>query len=199
MNCEVSPLILLGAYERLLSIHNMCQGCRYCNLWADGLNGILQHLECAMSVALLSKDTPRIRRDLATTRNRRFRLAPHGGGDCIREQTAMAEVNIMPGVVVYERKGEKVYRKTSASSVQGMSTAPSGICLLSLASAAANGCRSTATGHVWLRLTEVENTSLSEAWQFAALKGETQSCASLPLRSRLAACVLSRFAESGDE
>ena len=105
----------------------------------------------------------------------------------------------MPGVAVYERKCEKVYRKTGASSVRGISAAPSGICLLSQASAAANGCRSTATGHVRYRWTGVERISLSEARQFAAPKGATQSCASFPLRSRLSASVLSGFAEGGDE
>ena len=38
---EISLLDLFGGRERLLAIHNMGQGCRYCTLWADGFNGLL--------------------------------------------------------------------------------------------------------------------------------------------------------------
>ena len=53
---EVRLSNLFGGRERLLMIHNMGQGCRYCTLWADGISGVLQHLEDAMAVALTSKD-----------------------------------------------------------------------------------------------------------------------------------------------
>ncbi len=52
----------------------MGQGCRFCTLWADGLNGVLAHLESAVSVVLLSRDPPRLQRDFANSRNWRFRL-----------------------------------------------------------------------------------------------------------------------------
>ena len=51
-DCNLSDLF--GEHERLLMIHNMGQGCRYCTLWADGINGILPHLETAMSVVPVS-------------------------------------------------------------------------------------------------------------------------------------------------
>ncbi len=110
---EVRLLDLFGGKERLLAIHNMGQGCRYCTLWADGFNGVLTHLEAVMSVALLSKDPPEVQRNFANSRNWRFRLASHGGGDYIREQTVMNEMDNMPGAVVYERQGDAVYRKNS--------------------------------------------------------------------------------------
>ena len=47
-----------GANDKLLVIHNMGQACRYCTLWADGINGFLPHLESVMSVILVSKDSP---------------------------------------------------------------------------------------------------------------------------------------------
>ena len=62
---EVTLLELFGCKERLLAIHNMGQGCRYCTLWADGLNGLLPHLESVMSVVLLSRDPPQLQRDFA--------------------------------------------------------------------------------------------------------------------------------------
>lgn len=110
---EVRLLDLFGDRQRLLAIHNMGQGCRYCTLFADGFNGVLAHLEDALSVVLLSKDLPRLQREFAGSRNWRFRLASHGGGSYIREQTVMEGEDNAPGAVVYERSGDKVYRKNS--------------------------------------------------------------------------------------
>ena len=108
---EVTLLDLFAGREQLLAIHNMGQGCRYCTLWADGFNGLLGHLEDAVAVVLLSKDAPAVQRDFANSRNWRFRLASHGGGDYIREQTVMKGQGNMPGAVVYERQGDQVLRK----------------------------------------------------------------------------------------
>ncbi len=105
---------LFGDQDRLMLIHNMGQGCRYCTLWADGFNGLLPHLESVMSVVLVSKDSPETQRRFANTRGWRFRLASHGGGDYIREQTVMDGESNMPGVVVYERSDGNIYRRDSA-------------------------------------------------------------------------------------
>ena len=111
---DVSLLDLFGEHDRLLVIHNMGQGCRYCTLWADGLNGFLPHLESAMSVVLVSKDAPEAQRRFANSRSWRFRLASHGGGPYIQEQTVMDGDNNTPGAVVYEREGDPIMRKNSA-------------------------------------------------------------------------------------
>ena len=111
---EVTLLDLFGDKRRLLAIHNMGQGCRYCTLWADGFNGMLAHLESVMSVVLLSRDPPQLQRDFANSRDWRFRLASHGGGRYIREQTVMEDNDNMPGAVLYERSGDQVFRKNAA-------------------------------------------------------------------------------------
>ena len=100
--------------DKLLLIHNMGQGCRYCTLWADGFNGFLPHLEDALSVVLVSKDAPDLQRQFANSRGWRFRLASHGGGDYIKEQTAKVGAENYPGAVLYERLDGKIYRKNSA-------------------------------------------------------------------------------------
>ncbi|MES2921728.1 MAG: DUF899 family protein [Verrucomicrobiota bacterium] len=98
----------------LFAIHNMGQGCRYCTLWADGLNGFLPHLEDKFSVVLLSKDSPEGQQRFAHSRNWRFRMASHGGGAYIAEQTVTpGEVN-MPGIVCYQLEDGKITRKGSA-------------------------------------------------------------------------------------
>ncbi len=104
---------LFGEHTRLLVIHNMGHGCRYCTLWADGFNGLLPHLESALAVVLVSKDPPDVQRRFASSRGWRFRLASHGGGDYIREQTVMEGSDNVPGAVVYERDGDRVLRKSA--------------------------------------------------------------------------------------
>ncbi len=56
INGETDLLGMFGDKKRLLLIHNMGQGCRYCTLWADGFNGFLKHLESVISVVLVSKE-----------------------------------------------------------------------------------------------------------------------------------------------
>ena len=98
----------------LFAIHNMGQGCRYCTLWADGLNGVLPHLEDKFAVALLSKDPPEVQQRFAHSRGWRFRMASHGGGPYISEQTVMGNGDNVPGLVCYVRHKGKILRKNSA-------------------------------------------------------------------------------------
>lgn len=116
---EVSLLDLFGDKDTLFLIHNMGQGCRYCTLWADGFNPFLRHLEDCFAVALASKDDPTMQRRFANERGWRFRMVSHGGGEYIKEQdvcpsTSTGDQRNHPGIVVYERKGEKIYRKNKS-------------------------------------------------------------------------------------
>lgn len=115
LNGETTLLDLFGDKDKLLMIHNMGQGCRYCTLWADGFNGLLTHLEAAMSVVLVSKDSPETQRRFANSRGWRFHMASHGGGDYIQEQTVIDGSTNGPGAVIYERDGNKVYRKNTCT------------------------------------------------------------------------------------
>jgi len=114
MEGDVTLLELFGENDKLLMIHNMGQGCRYCMLWADGFNGFLPHLESTLSVALVSKDNPELQRRFANSRSWRFKLASHGGGTYIQEQTVTEGQTNAPGAVVYERVGDEIFRKNSS-------------------------------------------------------------------------------------
>lgn len=103
---------LFAGRDRMLVIHNMGQGCRYCTLWADGLNGVLPHLEDAMGVLLVSKDPPDVQRRMAQDRGWGFRMASHGGsGAYMAEQCKMMGYDNCPGAAVYERRDGKIYRR----------------------------------------------------------------------------------------
>jgi len=110
---ETSLLDLFDQKDKLLVIHNMGQGCRYCTLWADGFNGFVSHLESAMSLVLVSKDPPDLQRKFANDRGWKFKLASHGGGTYIQEQTVTPGENNSPGAVLYERHGDEIFRKNS--------------------------------------------------------------------------------------
>lgn len=111
---EVSLLDLFAGKEILFAIHNMGQGCRYCTLWADGINSFLPHLEDQFSVVLLSKDNPETQRQFANSRQWRFRMASHGGGEYLKEQNVMPGEGNMPGLSCYIRKGNEIFKKNNA-------------------------------------------------------------------------------------
>lgn len=104
---------LFAGRDKLLLIHNMGQACRYCTLWGDGLNSFLPHLESVLAVAMVSKDSPAVQRAFANSRNWRFRMASHGGGEYMTEQVAAEGMGNMPGAVVYEFAGDDILRKAS--------------------------------------------------------------------------------------
>ena len=106
---------LFTGHDKLLLIHNMGQGCRYCTLWADGINAFLPHLESELAVVLVSKDPPSIQRRFANSRGWHFRLASHGGGDYIREQSTAPGVDNMPGAVLYELDNGTILRKNAVA------------------------------------------------------------------------------------
>lgn len=111
---SVSLSELFTDRDRLLLIHNMGQACRYCTLWADGINGIISHLENAFSVVLVSKDAPELQRRMAQSRGWRFRLASHGGGKYLHEQNISDDFQNCPGAVVYEKRDGKIFRRGRA-------------------------------------------------------------------------------------
>ncbi|MGE0528279.1 MAG: DUF899 family protein [Bdellovibrionales bacterium] len=110
----VSLSEMFGEKGKMIVVHNMGQGCRWCTSWADGINGVLSHLESEFSVVLVSKDSPEVQRRFAMSRQWRFRMASHGGGKYISEQSVVGGDSNSPGIVCYERKDHKIYRKNAS-------------------------------------------------------------------------------------
>ncbi len=102
---------LFAGRDRLLVIQNMGEACRYCTVYADGVNGVLAHLEDAMAVALVSKDAPDVQRRMALSRGWRFRMASHGGGAYMKEQCKLAGYDNCPSAVVYEMSDGRIARR----------------------------------------------------------------------------------------
>lgn len=112
-NGKVTLDDLFGNKEKLFVIHNMGEGCRYCTVWADGLNGFVGHLEDAMGVVLVSGDDPETQRKFANARGWRFKLASHRNSDYMAAHNVSPEFDNCPGASMYERKDGKIFKKNS--------------------------------------------------------------------------------------
>lgn len=73
-NGPVTLSELFGDKRDLLVIHNMGAGCRYCTLWADGLNGLHEHLASRAAVALVTPDAVDSAMKFAEGRHWKFRI-----------------------------------------------------------------------------------------------------------------------------
>jgi predicted dithiol-disulfide oxidoreductase (DUF899 family) len=76
---------LFGDKEDLVVIHNMGKSCAYCTMWADGLNGLLDHLEDRATVVMVSPDTPDVQSEFADSRNWRFNMISGDGANFIED------------------------------------------------------------------------------------------------------------------
>ncbi|MDF1837130.1 MAG: DUF899 family protein [Planctomycetota bacterium] len=107
---SVRLLDLFGQHDHLLVIHNMGNACSYCTLWADGINAFVPHLESAVGLVLVSKDSPQVQREFANDRGWRMRMASHGGGAYLEEQVNSEGMENYPGVACYKRQGDSILR-----------------------------------------------------------------------------------------
>jgi predicted dithiol-disulfide oxidoreductase (DUF899 family) len=87
----------------LIVIHNMGKGCVYCTLWADGLNGVVPHLENRAGLAVVSPDPPEVQREFARGRGWSFRMASGQGSSFIQDMGFRSEKSWMPGVSTFHR------------------------------------------------------------------------------------------------
>ncbi len=109
---------LFGDKDDLILIHNMGAGCSSCSMWADGFNGVYEHLASRAAFVVASPDPVEAQQKFAARRGWRFpmvcyaesRLAKdlgygdigdsHGGWDA--------------GVSVFRRDGERILRVSDA-------------------------------------------------------------------------------------
>lgn len=59
---------LFGSQRDLIVIHNMGSSCKYCTLWADGINGLLPHLESRCALVLINSDSIQTQKEFAISR-----------------------------------------------------------------------------------------------------------------------------------
>jgi predicted dithiol-disulfide oxidoreductase (DUF899 family) len=92
---------LFGEKQYLFVIHNMGAGCRYCTLWADGFNGILQHIENRAGFVLTSPDEAAAQQKFKTGRGWRFRMVSHRDTSFAEDMGYRGKDGWLPGVSVF--------------------------------------------------------------------------------------------------
>ena len=101
---------LFADKDHLFVIHNMGKGCPYCTLWADGFNGIIQHLQSRAGFVVTSPDSPEEQREFATSRGWRFPMVSNTGTSFAEDMGYHNEEGYQPGVSVFRRDGDRVVR-----------------------------------------------------------------------------------------
>jgi predicted dithiol-disulfide oxidoreductase (DUF899 family) len=114
---------LFGGKRDLFVIHNMGTTCRYCTMWADGFNGVYEHLADRAAFALASPNTPQVQQQFARSRGWRFPMVSHAGNSFAKDLGYRLEVGDetgennsrwVPGVSVFQLKGGQVVRVSDA-------------------------------------------------------------------------------------
>lgn len=102
---------LFGDKNDLIVIHNMGASCRYCTLWADGYNGIYDHLADRAAFIVASPDPPEAQQKFAQSRGWRFPLVSHQGSTFAEDMGYRSPGGgWRPGVSAFRRDGDRVTR-----------------------------------------------------------------------------------------
>jgi len=108
---------LFGDKRDLIVIHNMGVGCTSCTMWADGFNGVYDHLASRAAFVVSSPNPVDVQKAFAAERGWRFPMVSHVGTTFAEDlgyrrpgQGADRHGGWWPGVSVFRREGDKVVR-----------------------------------------------------------------------------------------
>ena len=114
---------LFGDKRDLILIHNMGTGCPSCTMWADGFNGVYDHLASRAAFVVSSPNTVEVQKQFAKSRGWRFPMVSHVNSTFAQDlgyrhrsedvfDQAMGGWN--PGVSVFRRDGDRILRLSDA-------------------------------------------------------------------------------------
>ena len=107
---------LFGSKRALFAIHNMGRSCPNCTLWADGFNGIYQHIADRAAFVVVSPDPPDVQKSFATGRGWRFPMVSHAGTNFAADMGYRAPGGgWLPGVSVFRRDDGRLLRVADTS------------------------------------------------------------------------------------
>jgi predicted dithiol-disulfide oxidoreductase (DUF899 family) len=106
---------LFGDKDTLFVIHNMGTSCPNCTMWADGFNGVFEHLRDRAAFVVSSPDPPDVQRSFAGARGWKFPMASHRGTTFADDMGYLRNGGPMPGVSVFKRRGAKILRVADTS------------------------------------------------------------------------------------
>lgn len=106
---------LFGDKPDLIIVHNMGKSCPYCTLWADGLNGLTDHLRNRAGFALTSPDDVATQTEFAASRAWRFPMLSTQGTTFARDMGFENAGRPMPGFSAFRKQPDGSILRTGAS------------------------------------------------------------------------------------
>lgn len=107
---------LFGEHADLMVVHNMGSSCPNCTLWADGYNGVHQHVITRSAFAVSSPETPAAQQKFAQSRGWKFRMVSHMGTTFAADMGyRSAHGGWRPGISVFKLAGQKILRVSDAA------------------------------------------------------------------------------------
>jgi predicted dithiol-disulfide oxidoreductase (DUF899 family) len=113
---------LFGDKRDLFVIHNMGAGCAYCTLWADGFNGVYEHLTDRAGFVLSSPNPVEAQKQFAASRGWRFPMVCHTGSSFTKDMGYQPGGDPLadklggwyPGVSVFQKDAGRILRVSNA-------------------------------------------------------------------------------------
>ena len=97
---------LFGDKDELLVIFNMGKSCRYCTLWADGFNGLTDHLENRASLVLVTPDKPEVASEFSTSRGWRFKVVSDSDNSFRQDLGLRNEKGVWPAAGIFTKDAQ---------------------------------------------------------------------------------------------
>lgn len=108
---------MFGDIKELMLVHNMGRSCPYCTLWADGFNGVAEHLNNRLAFALVSPNPPHVQKEFAESRGWKFTMYSSEGSTFTRdmgyEVDHEGQPYQLPGVSVFTKDEEGNITRTA--------------------------------------------------------------------------------------
>jgi len=105
---------LFGGKDTLFVVHNMGASCPNCTMWADGFNGVFDHLRDRAAFVVASPDTPEQQQKFAHGRGWRFPMVSCHGTSFPQDMGYWRN-GPMPGVSVFKRDNGRIVRVADTS------------------------------------------------------------------------------------
>ena len=110
---------LFGDKRDLILIHNMGTGCSSCTMWADGFNGVYDHLASRAAFVVASPDPVEAQKKLAARRGWRFPMVCYADSPLAqdlgyRDLAGGNHGGWDAGVSVFRREGGRILRMSDA-------------------------------------------------------------------------------------
>jgi predicted dithiol-disulfide oxidoreductase (DUF899 family) len=109
LNTRDGPVALSEFFfdkEDLIVIHNMGTQCSHCTMWADGFNGVVNHLMDRAGIVLVSPDTADVLEEFADDRGWLFPVASANGTTFNRDLGMEIDGAAQPGMSTFHRDPE---------------------------------------------------------------------------------------------